>query len=287
MSKIHFASLFGVDYDSDLILHWADHYLKHNLDSYTVWLHSARNDYTLLEACASLFNRKGFRVFVVNQPGNNAPVFKNGGLRTEYLSKFQCSLPYDDYLVVADSDEFQDVSNYQWLFSDHEIIVGGLIDRYDTSLHDAQSDVSIEAQFPFEGSVETALLTAMPMRERSYFPRTDRRKVLGCRADIPVEFSGSHRVMEVPAGARVAGDSISPYRDSTDDFNYKVRHYCWRRSIFERMYGKTYYNSLHMNLVRDFFKEPSESIWIEKKRVLDESEQTLKGWEPCQSPVTA
>lgn len=260
---IHFASLFCTDFDSDLAGPWIRHYLSMNLDSYTVWLNTQTDDYDTLNRVSEEFKSRGVHTHVATGP------FDDGHLRTLVMEPFAASLPVDDILVTADSDELHaaDRATYER----HEVTMGITVDRYDSTLHAADPLYALEVQYPHEGNVEAEVIKSLPESSRYAWPRINKNKICAARAGLPVSFAGSH--------------CIYPWYVRTVDYSSPIKalHYCWRDSILRRMAGKHYYDAAVLWYVWKFFggvqgSEPPELLDAIER---EEKRQQEKGWVPC------
>lgn len=261
--KIHFASLFCVDYDMDLAHEWVEHYRNFHFDKYVIWLHSPSSDIMLLNQAKRFFRIKGFEVFDAGEVE-----FRAGKLRECVLEAYRQTLSPDDYLVTADSDEFQKVDNYREKILSHDLVMGELIDRYDDTLHNALPGIPLEQQFPHTGIVEREVFRSVPFEVRVYWPYVNKEKILASRADLPVAFGGSHMLLYMNRDIR-----YSAY--------HEVRHFTWRGTILERMSRKGYYRGVHIWHIQKFFGIHDITDVLLRMEKEEEEIQKAKGWIPC------
>lgn len=268
---IHFASLINPLFDADLFEHWIDHYLYFNFDTYNVWFHDEGKDKKALSHAVELFSDRGFDTHIITGD------FHIGSLRVKALDPFRKSLPPDDTLVVADSDEFQWADDYDSLIRSYDVVCGELIDRYacnnsGPALTDAISSIPLPAQYPCEGKVEELLLKTLPKEVVNLWPVMHRRKIMACPARLPVDFLGSHLI----SGEKKFSDlSYSPVQ--------KVFHYSWRKSLLQRMCSKDYYTPIHIFYMLNFFgiayqDEDQIPDILREKMHNQEKMQRSKGW---------
>lgn len=270
--KIHFASLFCPEYDLDIMPEWCGHYLKYRFDTYTIWLHH-KNDLSLpfVESANNFFVKNGMTVKIVRDGE-----FGNGSLRNTVIRNFLSTLPPDDSIVVADSDEIQAVHHgqYRTIIEENDIVWGRIVDRYALrggrpALVPAVPAVPLSRQYEGEGAVSDLINRSIAALGGPHIEFYDQKShILACRCNVPVDYSGSHFITDDP-GAK---------RRKVSEGN-TVYHYTWRDSKLLRMLGKGYYTSLHIQAVADFFGIdracPELQCAIERDRL----EQKKKGWE--------
>lgn len=230
---IHFASFMNPNWDIDLLPHWIAHYKALELDTYTVYLHipKCENDIASLSA-KKMLEKRGFTVIFVNGD------FRDGALRNETLTAFRLTLPQNDFLMTADSDEFQ-----MWtkkpgeVMSNRDVMTGFLMDVYDSSLHDANSYEGLTYQYPYRlRELERVIFKDCPDPNLNY------GKICIARAGVPVCFVGSHEIN---------GDAGHGLRVSSE---VEILHFRWRTSVLNRLMAKTYYKLEHLNAIMDYFK---------------------------------
>lgn len=238
MAKIHFTSLFGVDLDYDIMVHWCKHYTAMNYDSYTVFLHSLDRTTERYQFVAHAFEVAGFTV----RQSPDAPY--TSGMRNTILTNFAKSLDPLDYLCVADSDEFHQPgpwnTNFRDLVMSCDVLSGTLVDRWADSLIEANPSLPLDVQYPYTGDVFKIVYarTRDLERKRWYHPRYD--KILAARAGLPVSHIGSHTLYTSKNAGRQRRGCI-------------VEHYKWRKTIAERLKTKFYYYESHARAVADYF----------------------------------
>ena len=248
MSKIHFACLFGVDYDLDIMPYWTKYYTDMKLDSYHVFLH--REHKPVPSDVRREFIERGFSIETLDGPHGN------GILRRLALGPYAASLPPDDLLVTADADEFQGASclaesivigktrggntppiapiNYRELESRYDIISGYLCDRYADRLETCFMD-PFDQYFHEEPFTREVLKNfTPPFLRKTEWAYTRRPKILAARAGYDVTYTGSHSLRNVPSAARMSED-------------HKVLHFAWRESAKAKLTVKTYFSSDNLN----------------------------------------
>jgi hypothetical protein len=227
--KIHFAALFGVDYDMDIMPYWSKHYLDMKLDSYHVFLH--REHKPVPPDVIREFIDRGFSIETLSGPHGN------GILRRLALGPYATSLPPGDLLVTADADEFQ-CPDYREIEKKFDIVSGYLCDRYSDRLEACYSDPF--RQYPGEEpfTKEMTKNFTPPFLKLRDWAYTRRPKILAARAGYDVTYTGSHSMRSVPADARISDD-------------HKVPHFAWRESTKAKMAVKTYFSQ---DNIRDIYK---------------------------------
>ena len=244
--KIHFVSFYGVDFDMDLLPYWCHWYRDRKFDSYTVFLH--RYPDKVLEYDIEAFRLHGFDVRI-------APCkpYTDGHIQKTILSPFASSLPQEDFLVVADADEFQCSPesilpiNYRKALKEYDMLFGGLCDFYGNSLEECLTDPFLQYPHmePNEGALQSSFTPpwmpgadaqALPgcltwsMKKDNPWPATRRTKILAARCGAGVDFSGSHGTLEGSTNIKV-------------DFGYRVAHCPWIASVTKKMLAKSYYDT--------------------------------------------
>lgn len=263
----HFIALVGLDYDTDLLPYWVDYYREYGFDEYRVWLHvngdeEAHPDPRRVRY-GELFRDNGF--YVEQAYGE----FANGALRMRCLKGYQRTLPDDDFVICADSDEFQILSKddyFDLMKCGFEVISGELRDRFDFTLHNPEPLIfgdpvrmPLHVQYPLHGNVaQIAKQTVEPAS-------CCRAKVLAAKASVNVSYIGSHRV------------SGSKHREAK---GYIVDHYTCRESYLRRMGGKTYFRPEQILDTASLFgiTDPSDPriSWVYERI---EQEAHSRGWE--------
>jgi len=181
--SVHFTGLVGVQYDWDLIPFWIDHYSRFNFDSYTVFLQS---DEPLCREWKSrrveVFRRRGWQASFADMPSYYS------GAKADLIFKFVQTLRPSDHVVVADTDEFQDMppSTYYETICAHDMVVGRLQDCYGERLTAARHDMPLEMQYGVQGENLDECLNhcrELPL---------NRTKIMASRCSLNVAYSGSH-----------------------------------------------------------------------------------------------
>lgn len=236
--KIHFVSLFGVDLDYDIMVHWCRHYLHMGYDSYTVFLHTCDRNCTRYTLLRHAFKVAGFTV------GETQDEPYTTQMRNDILTRFAKSLSPLDYLVVADSDEFHTTgpwaSNFRDLIMSCDVLYGELQDRWADTLCEALPNVSLDKQYPYSGDVFETVLDKSDDPEKFRWRKTSKRKILACRAGLPIAHQGSHTLYKQDPSLKVRKGCI-------------VDHYKWRHNILDRLKTKWYYNEGYERAVAEFF----------------------------------
>jgi hypothetical protein len=239
--KIHFACLFGVDYELDFLHCWSKHYTDMRLDSYKVFLHREKG--SIGQSIINEFKHLGFSVEIAPEGFHG-----NGTLRKLILSNYASSLPSEDFLVTADADELQCVyqqppghpvavaPDYRELLQHYDIISGFMVDRYSSSLQECHEDPLV--QYPYEELFTGEILKNFtpPYLQKTSWPFTRRTKILASRAGYNVAYEGSHCLLDTPLDASIASD-------------YKVLHFAWRESARRKVSIKSYYTRENLNEV--------------------------------------
>lgn len=245
MDKIHFAALFGVDLDYDIAGFWRDHYTDCGYDSYTVFLHSLTpNSDRCLEQLRE-FEKAGFKTLF-------APSCEySSAMRNTILDTYAKSLPGSDYLVTADSDEFHLAgcckSDMPDLIRSCDILSGNLVDRWDDTLHAADSDRPLTKQYPYSGDLFSHLYDSSDCPDKDRWRRPHTGKILAARAGLPVAYVGSH----------VLYSRDNAYNEIGGCF---VLHYKWRHTIEMRLKTKWYFQESMREAVIDFFDSEKRKV---------------------------
>lgn len=245
----------------DLIHHWIRHYQAFDFDDYSVTLNSQKENFRALDEAYSIFRAAGFSV------SRNLGRFDAGKLRRQIMNLYCSGFDKNDFIVTADSDEFQNVKeNYRDFASDYDIIYGKLVDRYDDTLHNADPDVPLSSQYPYAADLEKIIIKTFRLPPGAWIEMR-KEKVLCSRVNIPVAFGGSHCV----------------YPSHTELFAYHpdifdVYHYTWRESIIPRMCGRHYFNAAMIWYVKEFFGLEDVPESLHNKIEEHEKIQIAKGW---------
>jgi hypothetical protein len=236
MNKIHFAAVVAPDLDYDLMLKWVAHYYNLQLDSYTIFIHK-EHDKKHPEV-KSYFDEFGFKVSYCHGD------WQDGKLRANVLNGFNAALPENDYIMTADSDEFQmwpnDDVRHCLFHGEIDAIFGNVVDRYDKTLHSASNEGHLEDQFPYEiDSLENEFIS-------SSNTGMIRNHICVNKCKVPVCFVGSH-------------DLNSALKNTGNQFfvrgGLKILHYKWRATIKEKLATKTYYSHNVDKKLKKFFQE--------------------------------
>jgi hypothetical protein len=240
--NIHFAAFFGVEFDLDIMPFWIEHYKKAGFDSYHVFLHRETGE--IGSNIKTQFKHHGFSFETVDGP------YGHGILQKLVLGRYVDTLPPEDFLVIADADEFQSAPGnppfkagdglyigppattlipYRELLQHVDIVTGFMVDRFTHRLETCYIDPF--RQFPYEEFPANEVLNNFtpPRFHRAEWPLTRRTKVLVARAGYEVAYEGSHCLLQVPQGAQIAE-------------MYKVYHFAWRESAKKKLVKKAYYS---------------------------------------------
>jgi len=259
--EIHFAALFGIDYDSDLVSHWIEYYREFEYDSYTVWLHTFQNINEVTRwRIQQRFLDAGFGVSWASGQ------FNNGELRARVMRHHASLLPTQDYLVTADSDEFHEVKcapkEFKALIRQYDAVEGYLVDCWGETLVDAKPGVALKDQYPHEGVFREA--AAIQCADATI----NRRKIIACKNTFEVNFIGSHMIQR-------GGVAHVPSR-------LRVLHYTYRSSILDRMGGKDYFHAKDLWDVMQYFRMDDHPA-LHRKLEYEDRLQEEKGWMPVSS----
>lgn len=222
---IHFASLYCVELDPDLRGHWTRHYLARNFDSYTVFLNTQSDNRDLLFETQDFFGDAGFCVRIATGP------FGSGALRDSVLSEYASMLASNDFLVTADSDEFQAVPADA--YGRYDVTNGGLRDCYADRLVPALDTQPLETQYPHRGNIEAKVKEALGDDcSRTWYPVTQ-KKICCARAGYDIDYQGSHRFRK-----KTGVQHVEPV--DADPQIYNVDHYTWRPGVLDRILSRAY-----------------------------------------------
>ena len=228
-AEIHFACLFGVDYELDLMPYWIEHWVSHRLDRYKVFLH--RESGVIDPAIIDTFKRAGFDVECLSGPHSN------GLLRGCALSNYAANMDANDFLVTADADEYHLINYHdilstgvsQYAPAKYDIVTGFMVDRYGDSLQACNKDPFDQYCYEEPFTKEILKNFTPPYLRNTAWPFTMRTKILACKAGMESTYAGSHTMKAVPSGARILTDR-------------KVYHFAWRESASKKAAVKTYYS---------------------------------------------
>lgn len=234
--KIHFLALVAPDFDYDILLNWMDHYYKLKLDTYTAFIHKdlCNDKYKWL---LNALTEHGFRISYVEGP------FGNSTLRLNVMNAFAMNIPDDEYIMVADSDEFQ-----QWPENDvRKALLNGEIDVIEGTLIDCFTDKLIEADnshLHFQYPKRTINL------EGFLSPRHHNKinKICVAKNKFPVCFCGSHVF-----NSSIPGKKLS--HNMRTRSGIEVLHYRWRATLKKRLKAKGYDNDAHALKLLGCFEE--------------------------------
>lgn len=238
--KIHFASMVGIDFDSDLFSWWLPYYTAFRFDSYTAFLHSS-SDTQLNLGTRNLFHEYNFKTVLLPEnvvrtnkeaPGEPDPV------RRALLEAHCKTLPESDFLITADADEIQDWPNHPRTYLERgiRIVLGEHVDCFDETLHAPRTDKTLDENYP----IRARNLSELWRPEAPLNPR----KICMAPVSYPVDFGGSH---DIKRGCE------APYGLASGPID--VLHYRWRSSAFLRVKGRSYWPPHHLDFIRTFFSE--------------------------------
>jgi hypothetical protein len=228
--RIHFVSFFGVDYDMDLMPYWYYWYRDRHFDSYTVFLHRYPDEVGSFDV--DTFKLHGFDVKIAP----NVP-YRDGRLQNTVLTNFVRTLPKEDFVVVADADEFQCQPgtivpiDYRKALLSVDMLSGYLCDFYGEHLDACTEDPF--KQYPYTEPVENNILGNFhpPQVKAGPWPLTRRTKILAARVNQGVDYSGSHAMCEGLSTSRI------------DSGPYRVVHFPWRASFTKKIIEKSYFKT--------------------------------------------
>lgn len=239
MKQLHFLSLLGVDIDLDILPIWIIHYKKFKCDSYFCFLHAKDNQDDNYLKAKYLLENNGFKTQFVGGP------FGDGNLRNNIFNAYLQNLNPQDYVMTADTDEFQDwwePEGVKEMLIENNIdfITGKLYDCFGEKLEDVKSYDLIQ-QYPYIiDNLENVInVEGVPIR---------RDKICISKVWVPVCYIGSHDLNyhflppEKRGMFRVRGD-------------IRVLHFKWRGSLKKRLESKTYYKDHHVKKILEYFNE--------------------------------
>lgn len=251
-AMIVFSSFIRAVYDRDILPAWIAHYRKFLFDRYTVFLHDVEGEEQYTEEARSIFQEEGYEIGILKGS------YDNGALQASALESLRLSLKNDDYMVVADSDEFHDMpQDYCDIIKKYEIVRGSMIDKWTTrGLPSGGTD--IHALYPESGYLWDYLVKLEKI-SRDLVLDLPRNKLMAFRAFWPVNMNGCHIVK----GSRVADPNIM-----LD--GQRIDHFTWRKGILKRMAGKSYFHSSHIAVIMNYFNiSPFSSEIEEVKDILN------------------
>lgn len=263
--KIHFISLFCIDYDMDLFDYWTDHYTQYGFDHYSVWLNSPKNNHDGLLEASKKFEAKGFTVLEII---DSSEQFLDGRMRMKRMDAYHMSCDKNDMIVCADSDEFHNITgDYIHILHEYDVVMGKLVDRWGANLVDAVSGVPLYLQYPVKGNFEKVICTGMTPEQKNFWPFMKKEKILASRGDILPAYGGSHSVYEMPASGKICPNI------------FDVDHYTWRSTIIGRLAGKSYFIAPHIWEILKYFnmtENPPKEFWDAANEY--DRMQEKKGW---------
>jgi hypothetical protein len=269
---VHFVSVFSVDYDHDLLYPWIEHYLKFSFDTYKIFFHTMRDS-------SEEGFRNSFLYLIKKRYGNlvngefieGTPDFKCGNLRNQYIEKYKATLEQDDYMVTADSDEFQNLGcSYKEIILNHDCVCGKLVDRWGNTLCRLDDGLSPEQVYTNEGNFYASIGHRFASSDEMCF--FGRSKIMAHRVSMPVNFLGSHIL-----NGSTDGKIPDTYTQSS---GHKVYHYSFRSTFIDRMYNRYYYTSDDVYQVLKAF-DMVDSKWVERLRDRERKRQEEMGWLPA------
>jgi hypothetical protein len=251
-----------LDLDGDLVSHWIPHYLKYKFDTYSVILHNVQPG----DGRVAPFQDAGFNISYTMEQYSNR-------LRGQLLWEHIKWLPMEDYIVVADSDEFQECGptfgfSYRDFIKGHDVVEGTLVDRWDDTLKPAKPDIPLKLQYPQKGILRRLEGDREPCR----------KKIMAFRRNISVCLSGNHYVVgrykniwekRTEGGAQIT--SAGPF---------KVLHYTFREHYLDRLLPKEYYYPWDIEQLAIRFGVPDHPA-VDKAMRLYRQRQQPKGWIPA------
>jgi len=242
MDKVHFVSLFAVDFDLDIMPFFSEHYLDFGFDDYAIFLNSQEGNIDAIKKATAFFGERGFETAIIEGD------FADGNLRQRAISAYVSTLPANDFIVVSDSDELQSVPfAYREMILTNDIITGTLVDRWDTTLHDAIIGIPLKKQYPLAGYIDT-IISAKGTVAPGQVVKCHREKIMASRCIMPVNWIGSHGLDADMTNIRVRT-------------GYDIWHYSFRASYIKRMQNKSYYNQDYQQAIKRMFnvQEGSEN----------------------------
>ena len=247
---ITFASFIAPGLDLDLLPYWVRHYSSFKFDRYSVVLHERdRYDEGAVADASKILKAAGWEFNVAT--GN----FGNGALQRKHLDRIKGSLGPEDHLVVADSDEFQDMPpDYRDIVTLHPAVTGCLIDRWDATAHAAHNppfaaypSVTVEytlaallAQYPREGDLYAEAAARLGVPPYVLGPARCPMKVLAHKVRYNVVLDGAHFV----PGVENDGEIVK---------GRNVYHFTWREGIVKRFADRIHLSPLWTLIIAEYF----------------------------------
>jgi hypothetical protein len=266
MRKIHFISLFCVDFDHDIMVQWAAHIKSYGFDSYTVVLNSPYNNNRLLTKCSTYFLLEGFSVDIDKRPFNNMEL--RVGVMRDFQNK-RLTDNADDYMCVCDSDELPLFpKNIAGIIRGRDgsqtrlnpvFVKGKMVDRFADTLKAGSADGDLFEQFPIEGNLEHIIKNGRDgsqtrLDDSQYFFEMPREKFLIFPLNCEMDFTGCHVVYKNE-------EKNNPSDSNTWPTKINIMHFTWRDGIIERMCMKQFNHPSKILAVTQFFKiEPPQCL---------------------------
>lgn len=247
--KHHFLSTIGVDYDLDLAPYWIAHYKACDFDTYTVFLH--REDGTIPQSAVDLYRNAGFTVHCIGG------AFTGGMCGAFNMENFIRNLPKNDFVTVADADEFQTTRDgslipYKVLCSMYDVLHGLFEERYSDNL-------SVCVKNPFEQYNRIEPHTGdffkhfcPPYLDHIKWPPVYRCKIIAARASETYRFYGMHTLVDLNSKSKIL-------------FGLKVVHFAWREGAAKKTAKKSWYKK-----ICDINPLTNELIPITKKDLIEQ-----------------
>lgn len=234
--KIHFVTLFGLKFDFDLVDYFITHYKAMNLTSYKVFLHLS-GDWDKDVEAGKKFLDAGFDVENIDAEKvcgvSKAAVHPGGFYKEPLLKAYVETLPPADYVMVADSDEFQEWEKSPFEYSAFDLVEGVLYDKFATvGLPKVDKTKTLDENYPVGHPCISSLWRKHPFKIE---------KILLFKAKVPVSLSGCHFV----EGGRIG--LKSPLKVA------RVLHYRWRENVLERIKDRYYYDDEDTKGITKFF----------------------------------
>lgn len=235
-NKIHFVALIAPDLDRDILLNWMFHYHSLKLDTYTAFIHKDLcNDNN--KWLVSALQKHGFRVTYVHG------AFGDCDLRVNVMNVFAMSIPDNDYIMSADSDEFQQWPNDDvrtpLLNGSVDVIKGELIDKFSDTLKEYDGSESLQEIYPYSAK-------GLDMQIDPEY-KTNLQKICIAKNKLPVCFKGSHDFNSSIPNKKLGSNLIARS-------GIRVHHYRWRDTLLKRLSGKEYITNKHAVLIIEAFK---------------------------------
>lgn len=226
--KHHFVSVIGVEYDLDLAPFWIKYYKERAFDTYTVFLHREKGQ--IPQIVQDMYLKEGFTVRCINGP-------YNGGIAGAFhMEIFIRALPPEDFVTVADADEFQADENgapieYKKLCGEYDVLHGLFEERYGDRLDKCDKDpfVQYPHREPFTGHYFKKFCP--PYLDHIDWPCVYRCKIIASRASEAYRFYGMHSLSNVSSNSKIL-------------FGLKVVHFAWREGAAQKAMKKSWYKKV-------------------------------------------